>query len=99
MTIEGKDHLPDKGPFVLAPHHVSLVDSFGLAAALDKKLLRETYWAGRTGMAFGPVFRALRRLGRVVPIDPDRAAASSLAFGAAVLRSKKNLVWYPEGGL
>src|SRR5258708_10551223 len=50
-------------------------------------------------MAFGPVFRVLRRMGRVVPIDPDRAAASSLAFGAAVLRSRKNLVWYPEGGL
>src|SRR5207302_551158 len=25
-------------------------------------------------------------------------AASSLAFGAAVLRSKQNMIWYPEGG-
>src|SRR5260221_13303136 len=98
MTIEGKDHLPDKGPFVLAPHHVSLVDSFVLAAALDKKLLRETYWAGWTGMAFGPVFRALRRLGRVVALDPDPAAASSLGFGAGALRGNNDLGGEPGGG-
>ena len=54
--------------------------------------------AGWTGVAYGPIFRLLRRLAHVVPIDPDRAAASSLAFGAAVLRDKHNLVWYPEGG-
>jgi long-chain acyl-CoA synthetase len=99
LRVEGRERLPEKGPFVLSPHHVSLLDSCVLAAALDFKRLRETYWAGWTGIAFGPVFRYLRRLARVVPIDPEKAAASSLAFGAAVLKGKHNMVWYPEGGL
>ena len=98
LSVNGLWRLPEKGPFVLAPNHVSYLDSYVLAAVLDYKFLHETYWAGWTGVAFGPVFRLLRRLCHVVPIDPDRAAATSLAFGAAVLRDKHNLVWYPEGG-
>jgi long-chain acyl-CoA synthetase len=97
LRVKGRERLPEKGPVILAPNHVSYLDSFVLAAALDYDLLRNTYWAGWSGVAFGPLFRLLRRLTHVVPIDPDRAAASSLAYGAAVLRDKHNLVWYPEG--
>jgi long-chain acyl-CoA synthetase len=97
LSVHGRWRLPEKSPFVLTPNHVSYLDSFVLAAVLDFNLLYETYWAGWSGVAFGPVFRVLRRLCHVVPIDPDKAAASSLAFGAAVLRSNHNMVWYPEG--
>lgn len=34
----------------------------------------------------------------MVPVDPRRAAISSLALGAAVLQRRQNLVWFPEGG-
>lgn len=30
-------------------------------------------------------------------IEPQRAARSSLAFGATILRDGKNLIWFPEG--
>jgi long-chain acyl-CoA synthetase len=42
-------------------------------------------------------FRWFSRLGQAVPIEQGRSAVSSLAFGAAVLRRGKNLVWFPEG--
>jgi len=32
-----------------------------------------------------------------LPVEPTRAARSSLAFGATILKNKKNLVWFPEG--
>jgi long-chain acyl-CoA synthetase len=99
LCVDGKEHLPAKGPFVLTPSHVSYLDSPVLAASLDYRLLEDTYWAGWSGIANGPFFRVLRRICHVVPIDPDRAVASSLAFGAVVLREKHNLVWFPEGGL
>ena len=99
MRVEGRGRLPAHGPFVIAPHHVSYLDSFALAAALDFRLLRETYWAAWTGVAFGPAFRVLRRLTHVVPIDPLRGAALSLAYGAAVLQRGHNLIWFPEGAL
>jgi long-chain acyl-CoA synthetase len=53
---------------------------------------------GWTGIAFrNSLARIVSRLGKAVPIDPHRAVISSLAFGAAVLRKERNLVWFPEG--
>jgi long-chain acyl-CoA synthetase len=98
LRVKGLEHLPDGGPFVIAPNHVSYLDSFVVAAALDYRVLRRTYWAGWTGAAFGnPLTRLVSRLAQVVPVDPGRAGLSSLAFGAAVLKRRKNLVWFPEG--
>jgi long-chain acyl-CoA synthetase len=98
LRVEGAENLPKEGPFVVAPNHVSYLDAFAVAAALDWRLLRQTYWGGWVGAAFGnPVSRLVSRLAQVVPVDPHRAGTSSLAFGAAVLRRGNNLIWFPEG--
>jgi long-chain acyl-CoA synthetase len=98
MRVEGLENLPHKGPFIIAPNHVSYLDAFAVAAALHHSVLRRTYWAGWTGAAFGnPLTRLISRLAQVVPVDPGRPGLSSLAFGAAVLRRGQNLVWFAEG--
>jgi long-chain acyl-CoA synthetase len=98
LRVEGLENLPDEGPCIIAPNHVSYLDSFAVAAALRQGVLRRTYWAGWTGAAFGnPLTRLVSRLAQVVPIDPRRAGLSSLAFGAAVLKRGQNLVWFAEG--
>src|SRR6266702_3033308 len=100
LRAEGLEHLPEDRQWVITPNHVSYLDSFAIAALLDWNQLRKTYWAGWTGVAFAnPVMRFLSRLGKILPVEPIRAARSSLAFGAVILKNKKNLVWFPEGGL
>ena len=97
IQVEGLDKLPQEG-FVLTPNHLSVLDPFVLAAALDDKRLSRTHWAGWTGMAFSnPLFSAVSRLAQAVPIEPQRAVMSSLAFGAAVLKRQRCLIWFPEG--
>jgi long-chain acyl-CoA synthetase len=98
LRVEGLENLPDRGPFIIAPNHVSYLDAFAVAAALDYSVLRRTYWAGWTGAAFGnPLTRIVSRLAQVVPIGLGRAGLSSLAFGAAVLKRGQNLIWFAEG--
>ena len=98
LRISGRENLPNSGPFVIAPNHTSLLDPVALAAGLDYHRLRRMYWAGWTGIVFAdPIRRALARLVQAVPIDPQRGAASSLAFGGAVLKRGMGLVWFPEG--
>ena len=98
LRAEGLEHLPKDRQWVLTPNHVSYLDPSAIAALLDWNQLRKTYWAGWTGIIFAnPVMRFLSRLGKILPVEPMRAARSSLAFGAAILKDKKNLVWFPEG--
>ncbi len=98
LDVRGTEHLPAEGPYVLAPNHVSYLDPFAVGAALGYRRLRTTFWAGWTGLLFANWFvRRFSRIARVVPIDPDRAVGSSLAFGGTILKRGLMLVWFPEG--
>lgn len=99
LRVEGRENLPDP-PFILCPNHVSYLDPFALAAALPHRHLRRTYWAGWTGILFSSRLRRLfSRAAQVIPVDPDRAAASAIALGGSVISLGRTLVWFPEGGL
>jgi len=96
LRVKGLARLPEKQPFVLIPNHLSYLDPQVIAASLRFRQLRRTYWGVITTNPFIGLFR---RLGQVVPIDPDHALISSLAFGAAVLKRGNHLVWFAEGAL
>jgi long-chain acyl-CoA synthetase len=99
LTVRGLEHVPAKGPFVLTPNHVSLLDPLALVAAFPPVLLRDTYWSGWTGIMFRNVLmRLVSRAARIVPIDQGRGALTSLAFGTAILDRGHPLVWFAEGG-
>jgi long-chain acyl-CoA synthetase len=98
LDVQGRDNLPESGPYVVAPNHASYLDPFALAPGLGYRRLRNTYWAGWTNILFANWFvRRFSRIAQVVPIDPERAVGSSLAFGGAVLARGLILVWFPEG--
>jgi long-chain acyl-CoA synthetase len=99
LRVEGAERIPREGPFLLTPNHSSYLDPFAVAAALPASVLRRTLWAGWTGAAFrNRIFRGASRLARALPVDPEEAARSSLAFAGAVLDRREGLVWFPEGG-
>jgi len=98
LSIQKRENLPDSSPYVLTPNHISYLDSFALAAAVDFNTFSRTFWGGWTGVAFRNFFtRFISRLAQVVPVDPEEGFLSSMAFGAAILQRKNNLIWYPEG--
>ena len=98
LRVEGLEHVPRDRQFLLAPSHASFLDPFVIAAALPWPVLRGLHWGGWTGAAFSnPLKRGFSRLARAVPVDPEQGVLSSLAFGAAVLKDGKGLVWFPEG--
>ena len=99
LTVEGRENLPENTQWVIIPNHVSYLDPLAIAAVLNWDQLRNSYWAGWTGIfAANPIMRFLSRLGKILPVEPTRAARTGLALGAIVLKNKKNLVWFPEGG-
>ncbi len=100
VRVVGRENLPNDRPWVMTPNHISYLDAFVVANALRWPQLQNTYWAGWTGIVASNRFmRFLSRLGRILPVEPTRAARTGLALGAIVLKSGKNLVWFPEGEL
>jgi long-chain acyl-CoA synthetase len=98
LKTVGAERVPDTGALVIAPNHASYIDAFAVAAALPWRRLRSAYFAGWTGQLFRTRLRRLfSRAGHVLPIDPERAPAAGIAYGAEVLRRGFALVWFPEG--
>ena len=98
LQVRGDANLPQEGPFIITPNHVSYLDAPALAAALGWRRFLQVFWAGATDIVFrNTLLRYFSRLARAVPIDPAKGVISSMAFAAAVLDRRQGLVWFPEG--
>jgi long-chain acyl-CoA synthetase len=98
LRVEGREHLPERGPMVLAPNHASFLDAPALAAALPWRVIDKTCWAGWIGiMHRSRIRRFVSRAGHVFPVDPDRDLGAGIRLGAKALERELNLVWFPEG--
>jgi 1-acyl-sn-glycerol-3-phosphate acyltransferase len=93
MTINGREHLPKTGPFVLAPVHRSYVDT-PIAGSLTRRRLR---FMGKQEMwkfsAVGWVFSALGGF----PVNRGSADREAMRRALAVLEAGEGLVLFPEG--
>ena len=93
--VLGREHLPESGPFIVAPNHSSSLDPFVLSVALGSGRISQTVWAGRRGAHLeNPIRRRVNRLAHAIPINRN---ASALAVGAAALDRGRILAWFPEG--
>jgi long-chain acyl-CoA synthetase len=96
--VQDLKRVPDEGPLLITPNHLSYLDPFVIAAALPWRYARNVYWAGWSGLLFrGPLTRLFSRACQVVPVDPERGLTSTLAIGRAVIDQGRRLVWFPEG--
>jgi long-chain acyl-CoA synthetase len=96
--VHGKENLPAKGPFILAPNHLSLADAPTLASIVPWKTVSETFFLGTTDYFGGPVTSKVARLIHVIPVDMDTRLSSAMQLSAYVLRQGRILCVFPEGG-
>jgi len=93
MRVEGAEHVPSSGPFILAPTHRSNMDIL-LACGVTRRRLR--YMGKDTLWKFRPIGRMLSMLGGF-PVTRGTADLEALKRCVAVLRSGEPLVLFPEG--
>ncbi len=93
MTIEGRENVPEHGPFLLAPTHRSILDT-PIASGVTHRRMRfmgaDKYWKNK---AFG---RLLTTLGGF-PVSRGTADREALKRCIAVLEGGEPLVLFPEG--
>ena len=97
LQVEGLEHLPAEGPFVIVGNHTSYIDGFLVAAALPDDLLRQVRWSAAQEQV--PALSRLSELYRGLRIFPvaQGAPGEALAIARAALNSGEILVWFPEG--
>jgi long-chain acyl-CoA synthetase len=97
VIIEGVEHFPAKGPYLICPSHQSYLDPFFVMAALPYRLARQMFFVGASEYFETSLTRWLARQVNLVPVDPDAALVSAMQAGAAGLRDGRILVLFPEG--
>ena len=98
MRVQVRGRLPEGGPYLIAPRHLSFVDPLALLPAFSRQQLESLYWAGLEAYLFSNrVSRAFSRTARILPIDPGSAPRRSLALAAACVARGHSLIWFPEG--
>jgi 1-acyl-sn-glycerol-3-phosphate acyltransferase len=95
IKVEGRDHLPDRGPVILAPNHVTFLDSMFLPLVVRRRVTfvakAEYFDSWKTAWFF--------RAAGQIPMRREGGSASERALAAAsdVLKAGKVLGIYPEG--
>ncbi len=98
--VEGLEHIPSKGPAILASNHLAVADSFYLVLVVRRRitfLAKAEYFTG-TGLK-GRFIRWFYTVAGQVPIDRTDADSAQDALDTAVriLSEGKLLGMYPEG--
>lgn len=92
-TVEGNEHIPASGPFLLAPVHRSILDT-PISSAVTRRRLRymgaDKYWKNRY---FGRLLTAFGGF----PVTRGSADREALARCIEVLQGGEPLVLFPEG--
>lgn len=97
FQVEGLPNLPKENPFIIASNHASYLDGFLIAASLPKELIKDTYFIGAKEYFEGKVGAIVAKHFHVITVDTQSSVKETLIKSAAVLKSKKNLVIFPEG--
>lgn len=91
-TVIGVEHVPAKGPVILAANHIGLLDGpllYGVSPRPAHLLVKQAAFRG-------PVGTLLRWSGQI-PVDAEGGGRAALALGLEVLRRGDVLGIFPEG--
>jgi long-chain acyl-CoA synthetase len=97
LRVEGREHLPAEGTFLICPNHQSYLDAFFLVGTLPYRTFRRLFFVGASEYFETPFMRKLAEMMNVVPVDPDANLLRAMQAGAFGLRNNLILMLFPEG--
>lgn len=100
LTVRGTEHIPARGPVIVASNHLSFFDSIAIPLASPRQiafLAKQEYYTG-TGLR-GAASKAFFTGAGAIPVDRDdsRAGQRSLELQLEVLERGGACGIYPEG--
>lgn len=93
LSVEGLEHVPGEGPFVLSPVHRSNIDTLVVAAVTTRRM---RYMGKDSLWKFGWIGKVLSALG-AFPVNRGSADREALRRCIEVIEGGEPLVIFPEG--
>lgn len=97
LEAKGLENLPQQGPFMICPNHLSFLDALVVLTALPHRILKRIFFVGAADFFADPLMKMVARLANVFPIDPDAHLLRAMKAGGYGLRSGRILCIFPEG--
>jgi long-chain acyl-CoA synthetase len=98
LEVHGRERLPEDGPYLICPNHLSYIDPFIVMSILPYRLFRRVFFVGYSEYFGNWFMKLLARLANIVPVDPDAHLLRAMKTGAYGLRHGRILCIFPEGG-
>jgi long-chain acyl-CoA synthetase len=97
IDVRGREHLPQRGPYLVSPNHQSYFDPFVLLSVLPFRIARQMFFVGASEYFEGPMTRWLAKQVNLLPVDPDAGLVPAMQAGAYGLERGRILLLFPEG--
>ncbi len=97
LRIEGRERLPDKGPYVICPNHTTYLDALFVMAALPFPVLLQTFFLGDDRFLSRGPLRYCHHVLRLIPIKFTFDMVDALRTCAYVLKHNRIVCYFPEG--
>ncbi len=97
LRIEGRENLPEKGPYILYANHVSYFDAFLIVTAMPDFPRLDLFFVGFKAYFDVPIIRRLIKVGRIIPLNFSTHLLEALRSCYYVLENGKTLCLFPEG--
>ena len=97
VRVQGLEHLPARGPYLLCPNHQGFIDPFVLGGVLPYRNFREMFAVGAAEYFQSPLMAWVARQINIVPVDADASLVPAMKAGAFGLTHGKVLLLFPEG--
>lgn len=96
FKAEGKENIPDT-PCIIAPNHQSFFDGLFVASLLKNESMKKTYFYAKEKHIRNKWVRSFAGRNNIVIMDINADVKDSIQKLAALLRSGKNIMIFPEG--
>lgn len=93
VRVEGMEHVPRSGPFVLCSNHVSWIDPLLLGALLPRKL----FYMAKKEMFTSPLLALVLRTVGAFPVRRHQADRRALRTALDLLGGGRAVAVFPEG--
>ena len=93
VHVEGVEHIPSKGAFLIAPNHISFLDPLVVGALVP----RDLHYMARASLFEIAFLEWLLRICQCFPVKRDRPNLQTIKKTMSILREGKGLLIFPEG--